>query len=151
MMSQILKLTARGRKGKAVMTYNTNTESGPRPRLLFAYADSAFAAAAARCFRRLGWEAHLVASAEEVQRLVEAYAPEVLVLDVELPDESGWLTSAKVALSHPRQRIILLAAERVDAEGERAAQVGATAIVARCDGVSALVQAVYGRGCARAV
>lgn len=150
MTCQRMKTTVRGREGKAVMTHQI-TEQGLRPRLLLAYADSAFAAAAVRRFRRLGWEAHLVASAEEVQRLVETYAPEVLVLDVELPDESGWLTSAKVALSHPRQRIVLLTAERADAQRERAAQVGAAAIVARSDGVPALVQAVYGRGRARAV
>ena len=122
-----------------------------RPRMLLAYADSAFASQCVRIFRRLGWEVHMAAGAAEVQRLVDQYAPAVVVLDVDLPEESGWLTSAKLTLTHPELRIVLLASDRSATLADRAAVVGAAGTVARADGVQALVQAVYGPNLARAV
>ena len=122
-----------------------------RPRMLLAYADSAFASRCVRIFRRLGWEVHMAAGASEVQRLVDHYAPEVVVLDVDLPEESGWLTSAKLTLSQAGPKVVLLAGDHSDRLGERAAAVGAAAVVTRPDGVEALVRTVYGTTHARAV
>jgi CheY-like chemotaxis protein len=122
-----------------------------RPRMLLAYADPAFASPCARLFRRLGWEVHMAAGASEVQRLVDQHAPQVAVLDVDLPEESGWLTSAKLTLTHPGLRVILLAGDRSETLGERAATVGAAGVVTRPDGAEALVRTVYAATHAQAV
>src|SRR6516165_1830089 len=91
-----------------------------RPRLLMAYTDSAHASRCVRNFRRLGWEVHMVASGAEAQRLATELSPDAIVLDVDLPDESGWLSAAKILLTQPSQRIVLLA-DRFDArQAERA-------------------------------
>src|SRR6516162_587040 len=82
-----------------------------RPRMLLAYSDSAHAARCVRYFRRLGWEVHMVASGAEAQRLANQLLPHAIVLDVNLPDESGWLSAAKLRLLPPEHRIVLLAAE----------------------------------------
>src|SRR5947209_20391828 len=85
-----------------------------RPRLLLAYSDSAHASRCVRYFRRLGWEVHMVNSGAEAQRLAGELMPEVIVLDVNLPDESGWLSAAKIRIAPPEQRIVLLVGDTVD-------------------------------------
>jgi DNA-binding response OmpR family regulator len=113
-----------------------------RPRLVIAYADSSHAAQSARQFRRLGWEVHLANSGPEARRLARDLAPEVVILDTQLPDESGWLTCAKLVMENGAQKVLLVCAT-VTAEDERlAATVGATALVERRRGVPALVEEV---------
>ena len=119
--------------------------------MVLAYADSAFASQSVRLFRRLGWEVHVAAGAAEVQRLVEQYAPAVVVLDVDLPEESGWLTSAKLTITHPELGVFVLAGDRSPTLADRAAEVGAAGAVVRADGVQALIHAVYGPNLAQAV
>jgi DNA-binding response OmpR family regulator len=115
-----------------------------RPRLVLAYADSRHAVLCCRQLRRLGWQVHLTTRGAEARRLAEALAPAVVVLDVELPDESGWLTCAKLLLGNPGRRVVLVCGE-VTAEGERfAAHAGAAALVARAAGAAALVDEVHG-------
>src|SRR6266480_4726177 len=99
---------------------------GGRPRLLLAYADPAYASECGRCFRRLGWEVEMVASGAEARELAHEYRPDVVVLDAELLDESGWLTSAKISTDNPALRIILVASERAENIDERLHVVGAT-------------------------
>ncbi len=109
-----------------------------RPRLLLAYSDSAHASRCVRYFRRLGWEVHMVASGVEAQRLAGELMPQVIVLDVDLPDESGWLSAAKIRIAPPEQRVVLLA-DYVDAQlRERAQSLGVAGIVGRADGPQAL-------------
>src|SRR3954447_4782484 len=72
-----------------------------RPRLVLAYADSAHAALSCRHLRRQGWEVHLASSGFEARRLVRLLAPQVVVLDTDLREESGWLTCAKLKLENP--------------------------------------------------
>src|SRR5260370_41755240 len=87
-------------EGMAVMVYD-NSGHQARPRLVLGYTDSAHASRCVRHFRRLGWEAHMVASGAEAQRLATELLPNVIVLDVDLPDESGWQTAAQGLLGHP--------------------------------------------------
>ena len=79
-----------------------------RPRLVFGYGNSALAANWGRWFRRNGWEVHLAATAEETYDLVHRLAPTAVILEVDLPDESGWLACAKLTLTHPDRQIYLL-------------------------------------------
>ena len=115
-----------------------------RPRLVLAYADSAHAVLCCRQLRRLGWEVHLTASGAEARRLAQAMTPAVVVLDAALPDESGWLTCAKLLQDRPGQRVVLVTDE-VTTEGERfAGHVGAAILVRRSAGAAALVDQVHG-------
>src|SRR5437016_1909719 len=100
-----------------------------RPRMIVAYADSAHAALSARHFRRLGWEVHLAGSGPAARRIADALAPEVVILDTQFPDESGWLTCAKMMLASGARTVVLVS-EAVTPEEARLAQiVGAAAIV----------------------
>jgi DNA-binding response OmpR family regulator len=113
-----------------------------RPRLVLAYADSAHAALSARHFRRLGWEVHLASSGPDARRLARTLAPAVVILDTQLPDESGWLTCAKMALENGAQKVVLVSSAVTAEEQRLAALVGAAAVVERRDGVPALVDRV---------
>lgn len=119
-------------------------EYSGRPRLLLAYADAAYASECGRYFRRLGWEVEMVASGFEARELASDYRPNVVVLDVALLDESGWLTSAKISTDKPDLRIILVA-EPGESSDERLQMVGAQQAVCRHDGAEALAHAVLGR------
>jgi CheY-like chemotaxis protein len=57
--------------------------------------------------------------------------PNVILLDVDLPDESGWQTAAKILLGQPAPRVLLLANEADDRLDERARALGAMAVVRR--------------------
>jgi DNA-binding response OmpR family regulator len=116
-----------------------------RPRMIVAYADSAHAALSARYFRRLGWEVHLASSGPAARRIAFELAPEVVILDTQFPDESGWLTCAKMMLA-TGTRTVVLVSEAVTPEEARLAQtVGAAAIVSRSKGVPLLVDEVMGK------
>jgi DNA-binding response OmpR family regulator len=82
-----------------------------------AYADSLYAARMSRQFRRQGWEVHLVHSGVEARRLAHRLRPHLLLLDADLPDESGWLTCAKLRNDAVNFRVYIVGDEqRLDAE-----------------------------------
>src|SRR5437870_6936810 len=99
---------------RSKMSRMYQTDSGPRPRLLLAYADAAYASECGRYFRRLGWEVQMVASGAEARMLAGAYQPDVVALDADLLDESGWLTSAKISNENPALSIVLIAGPTTD-------------------------------------
>jgi len=113
-----------------------------RPRLVMAYADSVHAALSARHFRRLGWEVHLASNGPEARRLARNLAPEVVILDTQMPDESGWLTCAKLMLENGAQKVVLVSAQVTPEEMRQAEQVGAAAVISRFHGVPTLVDEV---------
>ncbi|HYV35525.1 MAG TPA: response regulator, partial [Gemmataceae bacterium] len=96
-----------------------------RPRMVVAYADSMHAAQSARQFRRLGWEVHLASSGPDARRLAQELTPEVVIMDTQLPDESGWLTCAKMMLAHGVQKVVLVSARVTPEEKGLAETVGA--------------------------
>src|SRR6266850_1175598 len=116
-----------------------------RPRLVLAYADSAHAALSARHLRRLGWEVHLASSGPDARHLAQALAPQVVILDTQLPDESGWLTCAKMVQENGAQKVVLVSAEVTEEETRLAEKVGAAALVARHQGATVLVDEVMGK------
>jgi ActR/RegA family two-component response regulator len=113
--------------------------SGPdaRPRLLLGYSDSAHASRCVRHFRRHGWQVKMVASGLEVQRLAALLHPHLIVLDVDLADENGWVSAAKILQAQPAQRVVLLGGNS-DALRERARSLGAIGLVPRELGPEAL-------------
>jgi DNA-binding response OmpR family regulator len=106
--------------------------------MVVAYADSAHAALSARHFRRLGWEVHLASSGPDARNLVQALGPEVVLLDTELPDESGWLTCAKLMLGSGVPKVVLVSPEPTEEEQRLAEEVGAAVLVSRETGVPQL-------------
>ena len=124
---------------------------GQRPLMIFAYADSAHAAQCGRYFRRLGWEVHLVASAAEARRLSQMTNPRVVVLDTDLPDESGWLTCAKITLEDSSRRVVLLAPDRTPETLQNLANVNGVALVTRQDRIELLAETILGNHLAEAV
>jgi len=87
----------------------------------------------------------MVASGALVQRLAIELMPDAIVIDVDLPDESGWLSAAKILLVQPSQRIILLADSFDANERERARSLGVVGMVRREDGMGDLTALVVNR------
>lgn len=121
------------------------SEYGSRPRLLLAYADAAFASESGRYFRRLGWEVQMVGCGADARAFADEYRPDVVVLDAELLDESGWLTGAKISTANPGMHIILVADHWTPAMEERARMVGAEQCANRRKGAEALAVAILGK------
>ena len=67
-----------------------------RPRLVLAHTDAIYAAVASRYFRQCGWEVYLTEAAPQVRRLTREMEPVVVALDVDLREQSGWLTCYKL-------------------------------------------------------
>ena len=139
MLATTLKMEG---KVKRRMLGRHQNEFGGRPRLLLAYADAAYASECGRYFRRLGWEVEMVASGAEARELAGEYQPNVVVLDAELLDESGWLTSAKVSTENPELRIILVVDEHTQ---NRLQIVDATQTVPRKHGAEGLAMSILGK------
>jgi len=117
---------------------------GSRPRLLLAYSDPAYASECGRYFRRLGWEVQMVASSAEARLLATDYHPDVVALDADLLDESGWLTSAKISTENPSLGIILIVGPTTECSDDRLQMVGAEHAVRRTGGAEALAHVVLG-------
>lgn len=113
--------------------------------MLLAYADPAYASECGRYFRRLGWEVQMVGSGTEARAFADEYRPDVVVLDVQLLDESGWLTSAKISSANPDTQIVLVTGQCNTAVEERARMVGADQCVRRQDGAEGLAFVVLGK------
>jgi DNA-binding NarL/FixJ family response regulator len=79
-------------------------------RLIVAHADDGFLARVCQHFHRLGWDVYPAHSPEEVRRLAAGVAPSVVLLPTEFPEESGWLTCAKLVKEYPRHKVILVGA-----------------------------------------
>jgi ActR/RegA family two-component response regulator len=113
-----------------------------RPCLILAHADAAYAAQASRAFRRLGWDVYVTRSGPETRRLARMLNPSVVVLEADLPEESGWLTCDKLVREQPLRKVILVGVD-FSAECESfAAFIGAAGVVNQADGVQALVDHV---------
>ena len=114
----------------------------PRPRLVLAHPDSGYASSVCRFYRRLGWETHLAHSAHEVRSLVRRWSPEVVVLSIDLPDESGWLTCGKLRQENPELKVILVADRSTPRNRHFASFVGAAGLVQTEAGVQTLAEEV---------
>src|SRR5260370_1377898 len=126
-------------------------EFGFRPLLILAYVDSAHAVQCGRYFRRMGWEVRLVASAAEARRTASICGPRAVVLDTELPDESGWLACAKMTQEDPELRVYVLAPHRGSEASLNVKSVNAAGLVCRRDPIESLVETVVGERLAVAV
>jgi DNA-binding response OmpR family regulator len=110
--------------------------------LVLAHTDVGYAARVSRQFRLLGWDVYLARTGAEVRRLTKKLAPAVVVLDVELADESGWLVCDKLNREQPGLKVVLIAPNLTSEDERLASFVGAAALIWQQDGISALVNEV---------
>lgn len=117
-----------------------------RPRLLLVYSDSAYASQAGRYFRRLGWEVRMAPRSCDARKQVAEFQPNYVVIDVDMPNESGWLTAAKMTLSATPARIIMQTPTRFEQDPRMAQFLDLDGMVAREDGVEALAETLLQQG-----
>jgi len=113
-------------------------------RLVLAHRDAEYAGRVKRCLNRLGWEVYLAKSGARARFLAHKLSPSVVVLDTELPDESGWLVCKKLTGAQPDLRVILVGSRRGPEQMRFARFVGAAALILRQEGVASLAHEVLG-------
>jgi DNA-binding response OmpR family regulator len=121
------------------MTAGNEDAMASPPCLILAHADPAYAAQAGRAFRRLGWDVYAAPTGPGVRRLARMLAPDLVVLDADLPGETGWLTCAKLHREWPGLKVVLVADTLDEGAAAFAAFVGAAGLVHRQGGVAALL------------
>ena len=135
-----------GFSSRSQMTALLRKSVGIRDRVVVALNDTVFAAWIARRLRRLGWGVHLARSAAEARRLTAEFSPQVVVLDTQLWDQSGWLTCEKILRYDPTLRVVLVASQR-ERDGDAFAEfVGAAAMIHQEDVVQALIDEIVETG-----
>jgi DNA-binding NarL/FixJ family response regulator len=113
------------------------------PRLVLGLGVSGLATAVDAHFRSLGWDVARAPSGEEAGRLARRHKATAVVLPVESTTESGLLTCAKLAITKPHARVVLLGPE--DPRLARFARfAGAVGYLPAGAGTAAVVRAVLG-------
>jgi len=104
-----------------------------RPCAVLTLADGQQAAKMERALRLLGWDVYTARSGPETRRLARMLEAELILLDADLPGESGWLTCEKLRRESP-MRIYIVANVAGARQQELGDFVGATAVLDRhCD------------------
>ncbi len=116
---------------------------GFRPRMVIGHSNPYTLAGYCRHFRRLGWDVWGSMGGREARRLAYIHEPAVVILETDLPDQTGWLSCFKIVRDGGCRKVILLASAPDQASPDFAQFVGATAMVLPVDGMDALVDAVY--------
>jgi DNA-binding response OmpR family regulator len=112
-----------------------------RSSLVLAHRDPLYAALVRQIFVRLHWDVYMTASGVEARKLAIDLPATMVILDVDLHDESGWLTCAKMIQEDPDLHIVLVADHIGPSSHKFAYYVGAATLVGRNDGLRALVDA----------
>jgi DNA-binding response OmpR family regulator len=110
------------------------------PCLVLAHPHPNAQAVLARGFRRLGWDVYLAHSGPEARRLARMLTADMVVLHVDLPEESGWLTCDKLIREQPSVSVILVGDDLSPRHRNLAEFVGASALVDRPEGMVPLVE-----------
>jgi DNA-binding response OmpR family regulator len=79
-----------------------------RPRLVISLNEPGRSAEACQCFQNWGWEVHPAHTGPEARTLALRLQADLVLLDTELAEESGWLTCAKLVHERPTTRVVLL-------------------------------------------
>jgi DNA-binding response OmpR family regulator len=111
--------------------------------VVLALPESDVAAETAERLHGFGWRVHRVADCDALRELTCHMAPDVVVLPADGPDESGWLTCAKLMRAIPRLRVLVVGeptgeatqmARFIGAEAPVPADVGAAELADRVQG-----------------
>ena len=112
-----------------------------RPHVIIAHSSPAYAHAVARAFRRRGWISLRAADGPDARRAATTCPGSLIVLEVDAPGESGWLTCAKVQMDNPGHRVVLVAADQSDRNDDFAEFSGATRLVTEEQGPDPVLEA----------
>ena len=112
-----------------------------RPCLILVLNEPADAALVGRAFRRLGWDVYTVGDGPQARRLARMLRPALVVLDADLPFESGWLTCEKLTDELPDLRVVLTLPNPTERDHRFAVFVGAAVLVDRRDSAALVAQA----------
>jgi DNA-binding response OmpR family regulator len=113
--------------------------------VVLALPESAVTAEAADRLRTLGWRVHRVADCDALRAFTCHTAPNVVVVPADGPDESGWLTCAKLMRAIPQLRVLVVGeptgeatrlARFIGAEAPVPANVGAAELADRVSGAA---------------
>jgi DNA-binding response OmpR family regulator len=99
------------------------------PRVVIGHRDKDYATRIGRQLAEIGWEGVTVDCAAKARVLARAERTVALLLDVDLPDESGWLTCDKVTRERPELCVVLLSNDTSAEDHRFATFVGARALV----------------------
>src|SRR5262249_49648177 len=110
-----------------------------RPCVVLAHSDPLYAALIRQIFLRLRWEVRMASSGPEARELAAEISPSLIILDADLPEESGWLTCAKLKQEQPDAKVVLLADQVNPSSHAFGYFAGASALILRNDGLHALV------------
>ncbi|HZV04316.1 MAG TPA: response regulator [Gemmataceae bacterium] len=110
------------------------------PCLILSHANAAYTALIARGFRRLGWGIYTARNGTETRRLARILKPDAVILQAELPEESGWLTCVKLTSEHPLLPVILVSDNLSPCNQELAAFVGARVLVCQAESTASLTE-----------
>jgi two-component system, OmpR family, response regulator ResD len=110
-----------------------------RPLVIVAHSDPEYAAGVTRAFRRYGWVVETAADGPEARRLASSPTACLVVLEADLPEESGWLTCAKLNAAGTRSVVVLVSGEGAGDEAF-AEFAGAARLVTREQGCEPLLE-----------
>ena len=113
------------------------------PRLVLGLAPSPLADAVGDHFRELGWDVTFANSGVEAGWLAHRAKTAAVVLSTDYPPESGHLTCAKVRLTNPTCRVVLVGPD-CDRAARRARYAGAVGYLAETADAAAIASAVLG-------
>jgi len=109
-----------------------------QPCMVLAHPGPLYAVAVSRAFRRLGWDVYSVQTGAEARRLAHDLHTQLVVLDADLPGESGWLTCAKLTQELPQVKVVLVCTRTTPYDPDFATSVGADALCSLQEGVDLL-------------
>ena len=111
-----------------------------RPHVVIAHSDPAYSTGVARAFRRFGWGVAHAVDGPEARRLATSLAADLVVLQADLPAESGWLTCAKLSADRARTSVVLVTGQPVARDQQFAAFAGAARLVTPEQGADPLLE-----------
>jgi hypothetical protein len=91
-------------------------------------------------FRKMGWEVHTITTEDDVHMAAAETNPHAILLPEDAGDESGYLACAKLRLTRPKLKVVVVGAER-SPKRERFAQFVGASFATEADGVCGLVNA----------
>ena len=112
---------------------------GYRPCLIVAHSEPAYVAPVLRAFRRHGWDVYAVETGPELRRQARRMGPQLVVLQADLPGESGWLSCDKLTREIAGLPVVLVGADPSPRLADFAHFVGAVALADCRDGLAALL------------
>jgi CheY-like chemotaxis protein len=98
---------------------------------------------AVRVLRTYGYEAEVAADGKEARRLAAAVPPpELVLMDLALPDQDGFEVTRALKAANPRLTIIAVSAHAMASDRERARAAGCSGFLTKPYQIDQLIQVV---------